>query len=60
MVFVHELLHLMGFQWFSMVANHWSNNGMVTMVFQYFHQPCIDPNCITMVFGAATIAPDGF
>ena len=38
-----------------MVANHWSNDGMVTMVFQWLHQPLIQ-----MVFGPGTIALDGF
>ena len=28
---VRQPLDMMVFQWFPMVANHWSNNGMVTV-----------------------------
>ena len=45
----------MVFQFYSMVANHWSNDGMVTMVFQKLYYPLVP-----MVFGPPTIAPNGF
>lgn len=38
-----------------MVANHWPNDGTVMKVFQRLHQPLV-----SMVFGLATIASDGF
>ena len=40
MVFVHvPALCLMVFQWFSMVANHWSSDGMVTLARPVWQNP---------------------